>query len=152
FPGLCLIVILELSLWIQHRTARKLTLTKRGLQFSHSKYAVRWSNVVGCRFEPVEGEPGLTRFSLISRMDRKGRLRRTWAMIFASQQEANRLRSELAARKETGATFDLVEGGEIRQPVERSGPKTKSLWLMSAALFLFVHGFAMFGGAVIPTS
>ena len=73
-------------------------------------------------------------------------------MIFASQQEANRLRSELAARQETGATFDVVESEEIRPPVERSGPKTKSLWLMSAALFLFVHGFAMFGGAVIPTS
>jgi len=147
--GLMLFLMVELGFWIQHRTERRLTLTRRVAQFSHSKYPARWNNVVECRFEPIQGKPDLTRFSLTYRWDRKGQVRRTWAVILSSALEVDRLRAELAARREQGFAFPVEDGQESQPPAVRSPPKMKRMWFLSLAFFFFVHGWGLLTASMI---
>jgi len=140
-----LLLLVEGAIRTNHRSKRVLKLKDRWVSLSPSRVSrIRWKHIRACRFEPIQNQPGLTKFTVLFGPAKQGGWRRRWSMVLASPEQKDDLLAQVESRRDSkDHNYEvrvLTRPQPAPQPDCARGSMTVGMAVYLLGIFLFVHG------------
>jgi hypothetical protein len=140
-PVAFLLVVLEVTMRLSHRSKRTLKLGPKRIAISPAKYnQIRWQNIKTWQIEPLAGAGDLSKLTLEYSLSKRATIPRRWSMVLERREQERAFLSALETFRQSGANAAPLT--QLTSPELRVTPRLsmRPMVALAIAFYLFAQG------------
>lgn len=151
FPTVLTLAVTEIETRLVHHRKRMVELRPKGISISPAgNEFIPWQNVQTWRVEPLADSTTFLKWTIEYSRDKKGELRREWAIILRRSDHEPALLSELEYFRQLGANAAPIVRLPEPRPVAVTRTPIRPMIALGIAFWLFVHGIPLLAAGLLP--